>query len=256
MKETRFIELLNLYVDQQLTAAEATELETEIQRAPARRRTYEQYCRMQKACTQLFEQDRQAAPSTSKLSRALADADRKVVAFPEPRRVWLQRGLYATGVAAMAACVALVFVRVSPTRPQSVAEQPAKSQPVAVATTVVQVEPVATAPAPEAVQAVAIPPADPQTREMRKLYYAVLPVRQFVPVNAITTNGEQAVAEERPDFSWMKNMEFAPLRPLSASELFSETNSQNQQTGPAFIETRHPVQLPYVNSAFQYQKGN
>ena len=28
MKEPRFIELINLYVDQQLTAAEATELET------------------------------------------------------------------------------------------------------------------------------------------------------------------------------------------------------------------------------------
>ncbi|MFT3870014.1 MAG: hypothetical protein QM715_16325 [Nibricoccus sp.] len=254
MKDNRFIELLNLYVDQQLTAAEATELETEIQRVPDRRRTYQQYCRMQKACTQLFEQDRQAAPSTSKFSRALADADRKVIAFPEPRRVWLQRGLYATGVAAMAACVALVFFRASPVAPQNVAEQPAKPEPRAVATVVAKAE--TAAPVAETVQAVAIPPADPQTREMRKLYYAVLPVRQFVPVNAITTNGEQAVAEERPDFSWMKNMEFAPLRPLSAETLFSETNGQNQQPNPSFIGTRHPVQLPYENSAFQYQKGN
>ena len=122
------------------------------------------------------------------------------------------------------------------------------------ATAVAQAEPVAIA--TDAAQTVAIPPADPQTREMRKLYYAMLPVRQFVPVNAITTNGEQAVAEERPDFTWMKNMEFAPLRPISASELFSETNSQNQQANPSFIETRHPVQLPYENSALQYQKGN
>lgn len=254
MKENRFIELLNLYVDQQLTAAEATELETEIQRVPERRRTYEQYCRMQKACVELFEQERQSAPSTTKLSRALADADRKVIAFPEPRRVWLQRGLYSTGVAAMAACVALVFFRQSPVAPQNVASEPLKSEPAVAVTAVAKVE--TAAPATEAVQTVAIPPADPQTREMRKLYYAVLPVRQFVPVNAITTNGEQAVAEEKPDFTWMKTMEFAPLRPIGAGGFMAETNSQNQEATPSFIDTRRPVQLQYEKAAFQYQKGN
>lgn len=252
MNETRFIELLNLYVDQQLTAAEATELESEIQRNHAHRRTYEQYCRMQKACAQLFEQDRQAAPSTTKLSRALAEADRKILAFPEPQRVWLQRGLYATGVAAMAACVALVFFRASPVSQQNVAEQPVKPEIAEAVAAVVKAEPAATA--TEAVQTVAIPPADPQTREMRKLYYAVLPVRQFVPVNAITTNGEQAVAEEKPDFAWMKNMEFTPLHPIDVGSLMVETNGQNQQATPSFIDARRPVQLPSESTAFQFQK--
>jgi len=254
MNETRFIELLNLYVDQQLTAAEATELESEIQRNAPRRRTYEQYCRMQKACVQLFEQERQSAPSTSKLSRALAEADRKVIAFPEPRRVWLQRGLYVTGVAAMAACVALVFFRASPVVKQNVASEPVKSEPAVAVTAVAKVE--TTTPAPESVQTVAIPPADPKTREMRKFYYAVLPVRQFVPANAITTNGEQAVAEDKPDFAWMKNMEFAPLRPLNVGGLMAETNNQNQESATTFIETRRPTQLPFESISFQYQKGN
>ena len=65
MNDSRFIELLNLYVDQQITAAEATELEAELQENAERRRTYHQYCRKQKACTQLFEQERQAAHENS-----------------------------------------------------------------------------------------------------------------------------------------------------------------------------------------------
>ena len=254
MKETRFIELLNLYVDQQLTAAEATELEIELQRNSSRRRTYQQYCRMQKACAQLFEQERQSAPSTTKLSRALVEADRKVVAFPAPHRVWLSRGLYASGVAAVAACVAFVFFRPSPIAPQNVATQPANSELASAVTAVVKAEPAA--PVTPAVQTVAIPPADPKTREMRKFYYAVLPVRQFVPVNAITTNGEQAVAEEKPDFAWMKKLEFAPLRPIGVGGLMTETNKQSQEPAASFIDTRSPKQLPYEDAAFQYQKGN
>jgi anti-sigma factor RsiW len=50
MKESRYIELLNLYVDHRLTPEEAAELETEVQRNPARRKVYLQYCRIQKAC--------------------------------------------------------------------------------------------------------------------------------------------------------------------------------------------------------------
>lgn len=261
MKETRFIELLNLYVDQQLTAAEAAELEAEIRRNPSRRRTYQQYCRMQKACAQLFEQERQAAPSTTKLSRALADADRKVIAFPEPRRVWFQRGFYATGVAAAAACVALVLFRTNPATPQNLATQPVETKQEAVAAmpteAVTAVAKAETAPpAAVAEPAVAIPAADPQTREMRKLYYALQPVRQYVPVRAITTNSDPALAEEKLDFAWMKNMEFAPLRPVGAPSFGNETGGQNQLVAPSFLDGRQPVQHTYENAAFQYQKGN
>jgi hypothetical protein len=254
MKDTRFIELLNLYVDQQLSAAEATELETEIRRNPDRRRTYQQYCRMQKACTQLFEQERQTAPSTSKLSRALAAADRKVIAFPEPRRVWLQRGLYATGLAAMAACAALVFVRINPVAPQNIAEKPAVSEQSAAPVAVAASEPVA--PAKAEAQTVAIPAADPQTREMRKLYYAVLPAKKFIPVSAITTNGEQAVAEEKPDFTWMQNMEFAPMSPINVGNFTTETGDQSQAATLKYIDSRRPNQSPAEKAAYQFSRGN
>lgn len=252
MKETRFIELLNLYVDQQLTAAEATELEGELQRNPSRRRTYQQYCRMQKGCAQLFEQERQAAPSTTKLSRALAQADRKVIAFPSTGNIWLRRGVFASGVAAMAACLALVFVRQSTVSTHNIAPMAVDPAP---ATEVAKVEPVA--PATPLVQTVAIPPADPQTQKMRKLYYSVLPARQFVPVKVVTVNGEAVVnTEEKPDFAWMKNLELAPMRPVSAEDLMSGTNSQNQEQAGSFINSRRPAQGMYENAAFQYQKGN
>jgi anti-sigma factor RsiW len=254
MKEPRFIELLNLYVDQQLTAAEATELEAELQRNPSRRRTYQQYCRMQKACTQLFEQECQAAPSTSKLSRALAQADRKVIAFPRPRNVWLHRGVFASGVAAMAACLALVFVRQATVSTRNVA--PMAANPTPTITEVAKVEPVAPAIQPT-VQTVAIPPADPQTREMRKLYYAVLPVKKFVPVKVVTPNGEAvASTEEKPDFDWMKKLELAPMRPVSAEDLMAETKSQSQEQSNTFMTPRRPSTGMYENAAFQYQKGN
>jgi anti-sigma factor RsiW len=99
MNDTKFIELLNLYVDHEISAADAALLEAEIERTPARRRVYRQYCQMQKACTVLAHDFRS--------ERSTAGAD--IVQFPvrrQPARTWA----YATGLVAVAACIALVFV--------------------------------------------------------------------------------------------------------------------------------------------------
>ncbi len=245
MKENRFIELLNLYVDQQLNPAEAAELEEEMQRNPARLRTYRQYCRMQKACHQLFEQERQAAPSTSRLARALADADRKVVAFPEPRSVWPQRSLYAVGIAAVGVCAALVLFRPTAGHRPEIAAEPS-TRPATV------VETASTAKA--APQAVAIPAADPATIELRKSFHAVLPARPFPLLKTLSTNGEPA--EEKPDFAWMNSLEFAPLRPVEANMLAIETIRQSQEKDAVYIDARRPGQPLFENAAFQFQKGN
>jgi anti-sigma factor RsiW len=246
MKESRFIELLNLYVDQQLTAPEAVELEAELQHNQSRRRTYQQYCRMQKACTQLFEQEQQGAPSMTVLSKALAKADRKVVAFPERRPAWRQRGVFATGLAAMAACVAFVMVRQSPT--SAVAPIAAKSSPAAVVV-------VAEQPAP-AVQTVAIPPADPQAKVLlRRAYYSLLPVKQFVPVQVVSENNEIVrTSEEQPNFDWMKQVELSPMHDASADAFVLETNNSLQAPSSLYINQRRPVQGLYERTAFQFQK--
>jgi len=246
MKDSRFIELLNLYVDQQLTAAEAGELEAEIKHSSASRRTYQQYCRMQKGCTQLFEQECQSAPSTSALSRALAQAERKVVAFPEQRSPWRQRGVYAAGLAAMAACVAFILVRQVPTPVAT----PVASNPAPEVVAVAAIEPTV---AP-AVQTVAIPPADPQTTEQRRLY-TVFPVRKFVPVQVVSYSGETAAqAEEQPDFNWMKTVELAPMRNVGVDEFTTESANTMQQPASVFINSRRPVQGLYEKAAFQFQK--
>ncbi|MBK9992133.1 MAG: hypothetical protein IPP19_15770 [Verrucomicrobia bacterium] len=251
MKESRFIELINLYVDQQLTAVEATELEAEIQHNPERRRTYNQYCRMQKACAQLFEQQCQDAPSSSQLSRALAEADRKVVAFPERRTPWRQRGAFGFGLAAMAACVAFVLVRQSPVQtavPVAVTA-PAVTTPSPIAVAVAE----ATVPSE---QTVSVPLPAPQARAAaRSLYTTLLPVRQFVPVKVVTASGEAVASnEEKPDFAWMNNVELAPMRSVSAEELMSESTSSLPQTSAVFISSRTPVQEMYEKAAFQFQK--
>lgn len=101
MKDSKFIELLNLYVDHQITDADAAMLEAEIQQNPKRRQVYRQYCRMQKACAVLAENFRTEAP-------APADSG-KIVEFTPQRRSIL-RGAYAVGALAAAACIATVVL--------------------------------------------------------------------------------------------------------------------------------------------------
>jgi len=49
MSEREFLELLNLYLDREITPADADRLEREIRADASRHRTYLQYCRMQQA---------------------------------------------------------------------------------------------------------------------------------------------------------------------------------------------------------------
>jgi len=101
MNDKEFIELLNLYLDHEITAADAARLEGEVQSNPQRRQFYRQYCQMQKACKVLAADFR---------TEATPAGDKKVVAF-EVAGSSRSRGVYIFGaVAAAAACVALVFV--------------------------------------------------------------------------------------------------------------------------------------------------
>ncbi len=96
MKESEFLELLNLYLDHEITAEDAARLEAEVMRSPERRRTYRQYCMMQKACAGLASKFTEDAPAEN------------VVPFAAPRRR-LAPIYLATGLAA-AACLAVTFV--------------------------------------------------------------------------------------------------------------------------------------------------
>jgi hypothetical protein len=108
MKDSKFIELLNLYIDRQISPEDAARLEEEILQDPRRRQVYAQYCKMQRACTLVFEDFRIRAAQTAPAAGQVAS---RVAEF-EPRRhkraIW---GYYAAGLAA-AACVTLVAVQI------------------------------------------------------------------------------------------------------------------------------------------------
>src|SRR5205823_1698019 len=76
MKDSEFTQLLNLYLDHEISAADAARLEAEVMSNPARRRVYQDYCRMQKACKLLASEFQSEAASAD---------DRKVVAFEQTR---------------------------------------------------------------------------------------------------------------------------------------------------------------------------
>ena len=105
MKDSKFIELLNLYVDHQISEADAALLEAEIQKKPERRKVYRQYCQMQKACVMLADNFRTEAPAVG-----------KTVAFAPIRRRFAPVA-YAMGAVAAAACITLVMT--NRTRPDS-----------------------------------------------------------------------------------------------------------------------------------------
>lgn len=134
MKDSRFIELLNQYVDRQISAEETAELEAELQMHPRRRVVYRQYCQLHRATTLVGESFRADAPDNPLSERAthLRLASQKSHA----RARW---AYYGAGLAA-AACLAVVVARFNvPSTPDAagvLAAQPAPAAPMIVATVV------------------------------------------------------------------------------------------------------------------------
>jgi anti-sigma factor RsiW len=106
MKDHRFIELLNLYIDRQITAAETAELEAEIQQNPGRQAVYRQYCKIHSATKLVYDSFRANAAEQPAFQPNPA-GDIELFDSKRGKRQW---ALYAGGLAA-AACLALVFMR-------------------------------------------------------------------------------------------------------------------------------------------------
>ena len=109
MKDNRFIELLNLYIDRQITAAETAELEAEIQQNPARQAVYRQYCKIHSATKLVYDSFRANAAEQPAFQPNPA-GDIELFDSKHGKRRW---AYYAGGLAA-AACLALVFTRYNP----------------------------------------------------------------------------------------------------------------------------------------------
>lgn len=114
MRKSRFIELLNLYIDDEISPEESESLMREVRSNPERHRIYLEYCQINAACSALgsdFE--------------------------PRPRKIGVRQTIYAvTGLAAAIALVGLagrnVLPLISPAEDQIVVESEEIETPVAV----------------------------------------------------------------------------------------------------------------------------
>ncbi len=109
MKDKRFIELLNLYVDRQISPPETAELELEIQESPRHQQVYRQYCQMHRATKLVYESFRDHADNQGPRQPANGVATITPIEGRHRRVLW---AYYAGGLAA-AACLALVVARVN-----------------------------------------------------------------------------------------------------------------------------------------------
>lgn len=241
MNDRRFIELLNLYIDDQIAPSEAAELEAEVMRCPRHRRVYDDYCRLQRGCSLLGDGSRALAPSSDAFSRFLRDAERKIAA---PRRAgWRlsQPGVFST--AAMAACVAVVFVvhsRQTPTlgtRGQSVAVVHAE-EPVAA----VKVATAADRAVPKALLSTEVLPFEFQ------------PVLNSSGISVARTAREAEIASmDREALEWMQRVELLPGTRLVVDEQAFDARPTLQQDNRVF-RSRHSLNGNAGFTAFQFQR--
>lgn len=105
MTDRKFTELLNLYLDDEISPEDAAALEREIQRSPERRRLYRRYCQMQRACVMLADRFRAQEPVGGR-SLAFVRANRfRSIGWPQ-----LAYGLSG----AVAACLVVGLVVLAP----------------------------------------------------------------------------------------------------------------------------------------------
>ncbi|HWZ95776.1 MAG TPA: hypothetical protein VNW30_11320 [Opitutaceae bacterium] len=226
MKESRFIELINLYIDRQIGPEEAAELEAEIARSPAHRRTYLQYCRMHRACTLVFENFH--APATS-LDQALVQAEGKVTAFPA-RGYRLARISLGAGLAA-AACVAFMLVN-HPASNSAPAAKPGVDE-------VAQVNV-----PPESFQVAAV---NPSVRPAE--FKTVMTANKFS-----LANNRAASDAQRAAFDWIRQIELSPMPAIDNSENMFGPQAEAQPSDLRFARARSDDQPVAEMASFQFQR--
>ena len=213
MKESEFIELLNLYLDHEISTADAARLEAEVQANPARRRVYQQYCRMQKAC-KLAAADFQTTGEPVE-----TPADRKVVAFSPAalsaaaERQRRMNRFYTVGtLVAAAACIAIVFVGHS--RQQSKVELAIGNPP-----------PVAQIAAPAAIPVAAVAststsgPARALGAESRHSPATLVKGTLFLTGHAqAEAVYAAAIQEANNQLAWIEAVQITPMKPRLASD--------------------------------------
>jgi len=236
VKDKRFIELLNFYVDHQIAPEEAAELESEILRSPERRKTYREYCRMQRACGMIFDREREQAPASFALEKSLQEAERKIVGVPTRRKAgWGTYTAALGGLTAMAACMAVVFLNSGTTSaPTNVASAPSAK---ASAPLMVQSSPVT--PLPIA----ALTPRSTTT------------LQPLFANQSLTSARDDANLPERAvNTEWMQQVQLPPVQRVVVDDTAFEARPTLQQDNSRVFRSSRPIQGNVEFTAFQFQR--
>ena len=235
MKDKRFIELLNLYVDHQIAQEEAAELEAEIMRSPERRKTYRDYCRMQRACGMIFDRERQQAPASFALEKSLQEAERKIVGVPARRKAgW---GTYTAafgGLTAMAACLTVVFLSPGTT----FAPTNAASAPSAKASAPLVAQSSQATPLPIAV-------LTPRSTTLQPL---------FASQTLASARDDANPAERVANTEWMQQVQLPPVQHVVVDDTAFEARPTLQQDNSRVFRSSRPIQGNVEFTAFQFQR--
>lgn len=231
MKDSEFIELLNLYLDHEISPADATRLEAEVLGNPARRKIYQQYCRMQKGC-KLLAQDFVAEPALD---------NRKVVQFT-PAAAPRRKALYMAGaLTAAAASLAVIFAgrnRVNPVSSPAVAAMPASQTSGAIAAL-----PAETRVSPAAVSRGAELGSGPALNGALALGRAP----QAAP--SLLLAGDRHAKQ----FEWMKTLQLPPVQRVPVEQLRFDAKSPLQSDSRTY-DSGHPLQDSVEMTAFRFQR--
>ena len=240
MNDDRFHELLNLHLDHEATPAESAELEFELRRDPARRRHYRDYCRMQRACVQIFERGCAEAPASFGLEQDLREA-----AAPEAapaRRVFFPPAAAFAGLGALAACAVFVLLRQAP--------------PPAAATAVANLTP-APSPLPHAAQPVlsvavtTLPPA--VTHNSASLASHAPAPADAVSLNASWDNAPTTDGSASEVAALMTDLALPPVQPVVVDDIVVEPRPAFRPSATTLQARRDPAPAVQFIS-FQFQR--
>lgn len=241
MKENRFIELLNLYVDHQIAPGEASELEAEILHNPERRKTYRDYCQIQRASEIIFGHKTQQVPTPFALEKSLRETERKIIAFTaRPKSGWVTYTAAFGGLTAMAACVAFVLLgtRTPPVAPASIVDALA----------------LVTAPAPLVVAAsqpsnILSTAQTPVQVSRASGTHLILTVQDF-------SNGreELALSDGAAGTEWMQQVQLPQVQRVIVDNSAFETRPNLQQDNSRVFRSGRPIQGNVEFTAFQFQR--
>lgn len=231
MKDSRFTELVNLYIDRQISPDEQAELELEIQSNPRRRQVYLQYCRMHRATKLVYESFRAQTEQPGQPARQPATIAHIQGRIRQRRLRWA----YAASGLAAAACVAFVVMRSNLTDASTASPDLAAAQ---------------TTPAAPAVAVAAQPAPAPTVRaeapRQAELANAALTPRDYASILASLRQDEQSLLS-------LQNNNGAPrLNSLFDDGVFEErTGLQNRANN---LPNRKNPRLQTEFTAFQFQR--